>query len=242
MYRLLPQPCLAVDSIAWINGPGARSSGTSTSMDGGEQTFDSYGDAVAVQLNFAPNRNTAARRQRGFLTAITPGNAFRLTYLDMDMPTPFETGVAIDKRKKWRDLDQLDWSNGDTWSDGQGWRASPNVVSVDASADLDGGIISLADEQWGHALGMGDHIGFGPFHFGIYTITEVIGDGVYRIWPRLRKSLTTEDFCTLRPTAIFRPIGKDHAQWTRLRTGLTAGSSLSAVEVPDYYVRQYYEG
>jgi len=243
MPRLISPPCATIASVEWLNGPNSRNSGSNTSVDGTEQTFDAYGDVVAVRIDFDPVRDRRARRERGMLLALQGGNALRLTYLDRDMPLPAEAGVDVPASTRWRDLPRLNWSNGLPWSNGKGWKTSAPVVEVAASSTFDTGIVSLANTFWGHSLGMGDHLGFFPFHFGIYTVTEVLDNGRYRVWPRLRKALTTSDYATLHPVVVVRPAGKQDATWRRARhPGLMTDAGITCVEVPDYYVRDYYEG
>jgi hypothetical protein len=243
MPRLLTISGLTIQSIAWMAGPNARNSGSSTSMDGTEQTFDSVGDVVSLQLDMDPKRAGPARRERGFLTGLPGGNAFRFTFLDRDMMSPAEAGMDVSARARWETLPRVNWSNGQPWSNGMGWRASPPIVSVAAASAYDSGIVYLADEFWGHSLGVGDHIGFFPFSLGIYTVTQVLDEGEYRVWPRLRTALTTDGIgrrCTLRPTIVMRPVSKEVAQWSRARFQSQSGASIPCVEVVDPYVRQYF--
>lgn len=234
MPRLLPDPQFTISELEWLTGPNARNSGSTTAMDGSEQTFSSYGDGVAFRVTLRIAQGVLARRQRGYLTALPGGNAFRFKYIDGDIMKPVEAGIV-------GPYGSQAWSNGEPWSNGLGWAPSYPVVPVTASAAFDMGIVKLSDAYWGHRLGMGDHIGFMPFHFGLYTVTEVIDDGEYRIWPRLRKALTTDDFCTLHPTLVVKPMNRESATWTR-NPSYQEGASLSLVEVHDYYVRDYYEG
>jgi hypothetical protein len=73
----------------------------------------------------------------------------------------------------------------------------------------------------------------------MYTITEVISTGKYRIWPRLRKAITATDYATLTPTLAMRPLGQSAITMKR---GLvsTEGQSITLVEVFDYDVREYF--
>lgn len=166
-----------------VSGPNARNSGSSTAMDGTEQTFDAYGDVVALQFTLNVKQGVAARRQSGILTALKSGNAMRLRFFDPDMLTPTEAGISGVAGKGWTDLEDVEWSNGQPWSNGEGWQMSAPTVAVASPAAFDTGIVTLADTDWGHELGLGDRLGFFPLHFGLYTITEVIEPGQYRVWP-----------------------------------------------------------
>lgn len=236
MFRLLSYPDYAYSgavSVTWLTGPNARSSGANTASDGSEQTFDTIGDVVSFRLEFTPKQGRVARRERGFLTALGGGtNAFRFTYVDADRMEPDEAGIIGPYGS------QL-WSNGKPWSNGQWWQPSYPVVPVAGASPYDSGIINLSDQVWGHTLGWGDHLGFFPFHFGIYTVTEVLDAGRYRIWPRLRKAVDVDDFCTLFPTLVVRPTGKEAGSWRR-DASTTTDTSIDVVEVIDPYVRQYF--
>lgn len=232
MPRLVSLPYPRLASIDWLSGPNARNSGSNTAMDGSEQTFDSVGDVVSLRLNFAIAKGTLARRNRGFVTAVPSGNAFRLTYIDPDRMKPAEAGIVGSYVSQ-------PWSNGEPWSNGMNWHPAYPTVQVAAVSDYDSGIVYLADEFWGHELGMGDHIGFFPFHFGLYTVTEVIAAGQYRIWPRLRKALAVTDFCTLNPTVVMKPMSKAVAAWTRDPSHQN-GVVVDCSEVIDEYVRSYF--
>ena len=131
------------------------------------------------------------------------------------------------------------WSNDQSWSNGENWASSPPTVAVAAAAALADTEVSLADSYWGHDLDIGDFLGFSPLHFGLYMVTEVIEAGTYRIWPPLRKALTTSDFATLRPTMAMRLESEEAASASR---GVEAaeGLSVTLVEVLDADVRDYF--
>ncbi|WP_157014899.1 hypothetical protein [Mesorhizobium xinjiangense] len=235
MLRLItwPDGLWGFVDINPVSGPKARSSGGNTAQDGTEQTFEGIGDLVALELVFsAKNGVTGARRQRGLVTALHSGaNAMRLQFNDPDIMTPAEAGVSCPEEQN--------WSNGEPWSNGEGWAPTYPVVPVAAAAGFDTGIVRLANEFWGHTLGYGDYLGFFPFHFGIYMVTEVIEPGQYRVWPRLRKALTAEDYATLYPTLVMKAVGTTVAPPRDL---VATGGSITLVEVIDPYVRSDFTG
>lgn len=235
MARLLtwPHGLWGIDSVTPVSGPAARNSGANTAMDGAEQTFEGIGDIVALELGLsAKNGRVGARFERGIITGLHNGaNAMRLQFNDPDIMTPAEAGIV-------GAFEEQDWSNGEPWSNGEGWAPSYPVVPVTAPAAADSGTIRLSGQYWGHSLNLGDYLGFFPFHFGLYMVTEVIAPGQYRIWPRLRKALTTDDFATLHPTLVMRPVAQTRAPARDLVK--TSGGSLTLVEVIDPYVRQYF--
>lgn len=234
MARLLtwPHGLWGIDDVKPINGPNARSSGSTTAQDGSEQTRSGIGDVVALELRLsAKNGLIGARLQRGLMLGLHSGaNAMRLQFNDPDIMTPAEAGIV-------GAFAEQDWSNGQPWSNGEGWAPSYPVVPVAASAAVDTGVVTLANEFWGYTLGLGDYIGFFPFHFGLYCVTEVIDEGQYRVWPRLRKALTTDDYATLHPTLVMQAIGPTPAPGRDLSA---TGGSLTLKEVIDPYVRSYF--
>jgi len=225
--------------ITPTSGPGARNSGATTAQDGFEQTFDTVGDLVALRLELVPRRGISARRERGLFTRLMEGgNATRLTFNDPDLMSPQEAGIDVPAHD-WERMPSPTWSNGQPWSNGLGWGVTPPTVPVAAVAAVNTDTVTLADEAWGHRLGEGDYLGFFPFSFGLYMVTEVIDPGQYRVWPRLRTALTTEHFATLLPTIVMRPRGRDAVSMSR-GTWMTDGSSIELVEVIDPYVRRFF--
>ena len=251
MARLLTLPGKmdGIVSVTPTSGPNARNSGTSTAMSGAEQSFDSVGDNVAFDIELSIKQGTWARRDRGLLTALRAGgNAMRFTMRDPDIMSPSEAGIvgpfqmssSPEVIANIGDQGGVEWSNGKPWENGFNWHPAYPTISVAAASAYDSGIIYLADEFWGHTLGIGDYIGFFPLSLGIYTIDEVIEPGTYRIWPRLRTELTTDGigrFATLTPTVVMKPVAQSAIPPGR---GLvyTATHVVSLVEIVDPYVRQ----
>jgi hypothetical protein len=81
-------------------------------------------------------------------------------------------------------------------------------------------------------------IGFKPFHLGLYIVTQVHEPGRYRIWPPLRKAITTDDFATLNPVLVMRLEGEAGAPMPR-GAASASGLSVTLVEVEDPDVRAY---
>jgi hypothetical protein len=240
--RLIDFPApLEITNLTWLGGPAARNSGSNTAMDGAEQTFSTVGSVVAFSLSFDLKMGRSARIERGALTALMNGmNAVRFTFYDPDIMTPSEAGLNVNEGVEWNNIPAETWSNGERWSNGKGWTVSPPVVAVSADCPSGATVVSLSNEFWGHGLTLGSYIGFFPFHFGLYMVTEVMGGGKYRIWPELRKSLTPNDLATLVPTLVMRTRPGGY----QLNRGAvhTEGQSVELFEVHDYYVRQYFEG
>lgn len=236
MARLLTWNDPGVTSIEVMNAPITVGSGVSSSMSGFDQTFEGVGDTIVMKFTVTSKRGQAARRERGTFTGLHGGaNALRVGFYDPDRMTFGEAGGS-------GEFVGQSWSNGEPWSNGQLWQPSYPRVSVAEAAAVDAGVIRLADEFWGHSLGLGDWIGFTPLHFGMYQITEVIEEGRYRIWPRLRVALTTDTLCLLDDLVlVMRPLGRE-AITSRRDLAFTEDTSILLTEVVDLYVRQYFLG
>jgi hypothetical protein len=232
--RLLSWPQgLGNVSMEILSGPRAVGSGQTESIGNFIQTFGSPFGSIRIRLNFSPMRDEAARRFRGWITALHGGaNATRVPWVDADRMSLLEAGVK-------GPIENPPWSNGKPWGNGKNWRASYPPVHVAAPAALGSTIVQLADEFWGHRLGYGDQFGFFPFHFGVYEVTEVLGEGTYRIWPSLRKAVSPDDFATLTPSLVMRLESEEAANRNREADFIRSGS-VTMVEVFDYDVREYF--
>ncbi len=254
MFELETYPGMAgIVSVTPTRGPNARNSGSSTAMDGSEQSFDSIGDTVAFDIELSIKQGTWARRDRGLLTSLRAGaNAMRFTLTDPDIMTPAEAGIvgpfqmssSPEVIANVGDQGGVSWSNGLPWENGFTWQPAYPTISVAAASAAGTNIVYLADEFWGHSLGKGDYIGFFPFSLGCYTVDKVIAPGTYRVWPPLRTALTTGGvgrFCTQKPTIVMKPTAQSVVPPGR---GLvhTATHVVSLVEVVDPYVRAWFTG
>ena len=238
MARLVSPPVgLGTVTIEPLSGPRAVSAGVTQSVQNFVQTFGSPFGLWRWRFSFPPMRESQFRRYRGWVTSLHGGaNATRWTFFDPDQMTFKEAGVTATK-------EQIEfgvpWENGKPWSNKQNWQIARPPVAVAAAAAVKATTISLDDDWWGHRLDVGDYIGFFPLHFGMYMVTEVIEPGSYRIWPPLRKAITTDDFATLSPTLAMRLESEDSAGAGR---GLVVADSLTItmVETLDADVRAYF--
>jgi len=239
MARLLSPPAglLKTTAIEPLSGPRAVGAAGTQALDGFVQTTAGAFGLWRFRFSFPPMKGIKFRRFRGWLTALHGGaNATRWAFFDPDMMTYQEAGVdATD----FEIATGTQWSNGEPWSNGENWRLSPPVVSVAAAAAIGATEITLADEWWGHELGLGDRVGFFPFVFGMHEVTEVIADGVYRVWPPLRAAITTAAKATLKPTLALRLEGEEAATGSRDVTA-AVGLTATLVEVLDYDVRDWF--
>lgn len=242
MARLLTwNDGLGLNALEVVNGPNVRNSGSNTAQDGSEQVFGGVGGVWTFRLGLPITQGRKARHVRGLLDALDGGvNAMRFTVYDRDMMSPAEAGIAGGSHCDWHSVGGQNWSNGQSWSNGQPWKTTAPVVRVAADAAANTGIIRLENEFWGNMLGFGDQIGFFPFHFGMYRITEVLEPGVYRVRYRLRKGIQAGDFATLYPVIVLRPTNKDAANAPGQVPGYTDTGSILLTEVIDPYVRRQF--
>lgn len=241
--RLISPPAgLKLTSIEPLSGPRTVGSAGTQSTSGYIQTTAAAFGLWRFRFSFPPMRGAMFRDYRRWITALHGGaNATRWMLYDPDMPTAYELGLDAPEGVDWPSLPAMPWSNGETWSNGMGWAATPPVVACSAATALDGTIVNLANTTWGHILAGGEYLGFFPFHLGSYMVTEVIADGEYRVWPPLRKALTTDSYATLRPTLALRLESESAATAGR---GLAVADGLEAtfIETLDYDVRDYFAG
>lgn len=238
MARLLDWPLgLGISDFQWLSGPRAINATTTETIQGVTQTVASPFGAWSFQVTFPPLWGAKSRRHRGWIGALQGGaNATRFTLIDGDRMRPAEAGVQISKSAR---ASFVPWGNGARWSNGAQWSGSYPMVPVVAAAALGASQISLMDSLWGHKLDIGDFVGFMPFHFGLYQITEVIDLGMYRIWPTLRAPLTVDSFATLKPVMAVRLMGEGAAQVQR-DAQAAQNQTASFIEVLDYDVRDYF--
>lgn len=218
-----------------LSGPRAVGSGATLSVGNFAQTYGSPFGLWRWRFSFPNLRGQQARRYRGWVTSLHGGaNATRVDFCDWDGLSRAEMGVSPG------DAEQ-NWTNGQTWSSGEGWQFTPPVVGVAGDHSLNTTTIRLENQFWGRLLGVGDCIGFYPLHFGMYMVTKVIEPGEYRVWPPLRKALESSDTATLRPTLAMRMESEEAASAARDAFAIT-GASITLIETLDYDVRDYFAG
>ncbi|KQW62859.1 hypothetical protein ASD02_01685 [Ensifer sp. Root1252] len=238
MARLISMPVgLAPRAMAPLSGPRAIGASANTSTGNFTQSVASPFGAWRWQFTFPVSKDSMFRRYRGWVTALHAGaNATRVNFGDPDMMTLLEAGLSVSPQQK---RFGLPWSNGEGWSNGQNWRPTAPVVKLAGASGFDTSVFYLQNQAWGHRLGMGDYLGFFPLHFGLYTVTEELGDGAYRIWPPLRKALTVNDYATLNPVMAMRLESEDGASASR-GIAYAEEATVTLVEVFDYDVRDYF--
>lgn len=238
MARLLSMPVGLYPSAAEpLSGPRAVGSAASTTIAGFVQTVASPFGGWRWQFSFPPSRDAKFRRYRGWITGLHAGaNATRVPFGDPDMMSLLEAGVTA---APLQERFGMPWANDMPWANGANWSLTAPNVPVAAPAAFDASIVELADVAWGHRLGLGDYIGFFPFYFGMHTVTEVLDEGRYRIWPPLRKAMAVNDFATLYPTLAMKLESEGAASAAR---GLANAEPASVIlaEVFDYDVRDYF--
>lgn len=238
MARLLNYPIgLRANSMRKLSGPSTRGAGQSTGVSGWAQTVASPFGARKFEFSFPPIKGKLARRTRGWITAMHGGaNATRVKLCDWDGLSFADRGIITTSDQY---AQGSPWSNGMPWTNGINWHNGSPSIEVAAAAAEDATIVSLADDFWGANLGIGDWIGFFPFHFGAYEVTEVIGGGQFRLDLPLRAALTTSSRCYLNPWLAMRLEGENAAQAERDAFALV-GLTIVMAEVFDYDVRDYF--
>ncbi|KPF47109.1 hypothetical protein IP76_01825 [Rhizobium sp. AAP43] len=238
MARLLSWPLgLKWNRYKLLSGPETIGAGSNSSIGNVTQSITSPFGARYIQLSFPSLRGVEARRARGLVTALHKGaNAVRVSFCDWDGMTFSEAGLHVPETER---RDGVPWSNGQSWSNARNWGMSKPLVAVAEPVSSDDSVVALAGDFWGGLLGIGDWVGFAPLHFGLYEVTEVIEPGRYRIWPPLRKALTTSDFATLHPVMAMRFLSTNLPDAERGPAFLD-GLTLSLFEVFDYDVRDYF--
>lgn len=240
MPRIIPWPLgLKFTSRTPLTGPRVSGGSGRETLTGFTQTVASPFGAWRWQFTFPPMRGVMARRYRGMVTALHGGaNAVRVPFRDPDGLTFAEAGTTITVQQEQAGLS---WSNTLPWSNGMNWQVSKPLVAVAAAAAKGASVVTLANQFWRNNLGYGDQIGFMPYHFGLYVITEVIGGGQFRIWPPLRAPLITSSYATLEPTLVMRLESESAAPIAR-GVQVMEAPTITLTEITDDVVRLNYEG
>lgn len=230
MTRLVSMPNLPRGTIEFLNGPDSQGYASEGSLTNKIQSSSSPFGIWSFRLSFPRLKGDRARAHRGWITQQRSGvNWTRIRWCDFDRISEalrFPNGVPDGT-----------WNGGEAWNGGGLWKVSPSHVALTAAASRGDTLVTFANSEWGYNLDVGSVIGFGPFYFGWHIITEVIGSGQYRIWPELRKDLTTDNYGNFDPIMCCRLAGPGAANLLR---GPSSAEGLSAtfMEVPDYHVRQ----
>jgi len=238
MARLISPPIgLPLNGLSFLSGPRTVGQAETQTIGNYLQTVASPFGVWRLQYTLASMKGEMLRRYRGWITALHGGaNGTRWGFCDWD-------GLGVDRRgfnaTKEEVLAGQPWANDQPWTSGKNWQAYAPLEAVSGAADLGTSVVSLGGKFWGGALDVGDFVGFMPFHFGLYAVTEVISTGTYRIWPPLRKALTTDDYATLKPVLAMRLESEDAAPIAR---GAISADNLqfTLVEILDYDVRDYF--
>lgn len=235
MARLIEPPLgLPVVSMQPLSGPRTVGAARTETIGGLVQTVASPLGLWRWQFSFAPMNGDMFRRYRGWITAMHGGaNATRWHFYDPDIMAMRTFGGSVTASEL---SNGVPWSNDMPWDNGQNWQVGYPHETVAASSAKGSSTVRLQNNWWGYVLEPGDMIGFFPSHFGLYMVTEVISDGRYRIWPPLRKALTSDDYATLKPTLAMRLESEEAASAGR---GLVVaeGATVTMIEVFDYDVK-----
>ena len=230
MARLLTQPNVGITEQEAESGPETVGATSSSSIANFTQTVSSPYGAWMWKFTFVAHRGEAARELRGWAVALHGGaNATRWNFVDPDRATASELGLS----------GTPSFSNGMKFSNGRGFSQAPNAIPLASASAKDATTVTLSDYLFGHDLPFGSYISFFPSHFGLYVVTQELGNGQYRIWPPLRKAVAAGDYVTLFPTLAMRPKSKDAIKITR-ELNVVTGATAEMVEVFDYDIRSYF--
>ena len=238
MARMISWPDgVQPNGVEPLSGPRTIGSAQTQSMSGFLQTVAAPFGLLRLRFGFPPLRREPFRRYRGWITALHGGaNATRVPLCDWDGMSIADLGVNK-TAAEWKAGES--WSDGNPWSNGTNWKNGPPDVGVAVASAVGDTDITLAGSYWGHALDIGDRIGFNPFSLGAYTITQVFGSGHYRIWPSLRTALGSSSVATLRPVLAMRLESEEAANAPR-GASFAEGLNVTLVEVLDYDARAYF--
>jgi len=239
MRRLIDWPRdLRWQSREPLTGPRTAGSGSSEGLTGFMQSFASPFGCWRWSFAFPPLKGEAFRRYRGAVLALHGGaNAVRVPFCDPDGLGWAGLGVVLGGL---RPQDGAPWTNGRPWSNGRNWRLGRPVAPLALPALRGDVVVALADVAWGHRLGLGDMLGFAPFHFGLYFVTEALGEGRYRVWPPLRRALAVGDVATLTPVLAMRLEGEGGASAGRGAVSAD-GLTMTLAEIEDADIRDFYQ-
>lgn len=231
--RLLNQPvCLEVVGFQPLNGPATLGS-VGGSLSSYAQTVVSYGFAWEFEITVNATHRRMAREVRGWLTANHSGaNATRFKLVDGDWPQPEELGLAADV------LTAKPFAEGQVLTEGKAISGGYGLCKMKQAAALGATIVQMEEELWYDKLTIGTWIGFHPFHLAGYQITEVRGNGEYRIYPPLRKAVAADDYATLTPVFALRQMGE--GAYPFRNQSFQDQVKLRFLEVFDYDVRDYF--
>lgn len=232
--RLVNYPFgLCITSFEALNGPAVISSGSTTSQSGFNQSFADPNFAWKFNLSFQSMNFKLARSHRAWVMSQHGGaNATRYTLIDGDLPSPEELGLDPATLSP-------QWGNDVQWDGNATWGAVYPLVKMDKAYSKGETVIELPNNLWGRKLDVGTYIGFNPDYFGFHMITEVLANGQYRIFPPLRKGVTTDNYATLNPTIAMKMENANSADVSR-NALFVDGASITLIEVLDEYVREFY--
>lgn len=223
-----------------VGGPNVI--GSTESVTGDVQTVESPNGLVAFSLEYPAMVGAKARAFRGLVTALHAGaNAVRMTVRDPDAKLRHFDPSATAETVKFADGKVLIGSDGMSY----GFRVGVPLAEMTQAAAIDAEEIRFDRTPYGTEDLVGLRFGF-VGAFGVYEVKEWRATwadadiAVARIWPPLRRAITTASRMTLCPQVAVRLSGRDGGQWSRGPARVEAGS-LSLIEVPDEIVRDYWE-
>lgn len=222
--------------ITPLGGP--KSLGFTESVTSDIQTVQQPYGLLRYQFDFPSLRGRYAADVMGWIAAMEDGANWS------GVPCLFPSTPG------WRDLGlqlppaRIPWSNGQPFDNGQYWSPSKPIATVAANAAIDAREVQINVTNWNGNIWRGFQIGFAPEHFGMYIVQEVSLAGniaTCRIWPRLRKAVTTTDLVTLKPVVAVRNLPGSSSAGQRVGRHVD-GISITFVEVPNDIIEAYGNG
>lgn len=219
-----------------LSGPRTIGAGSTEGLSGYVQTFGAAYGVWRWQFSFPSLRGSAFRRYRGMVTALHGGaNAVRVPFRDPDGFSWAALGIPVAPGQV---RDGLSWSNGRPWSNAAGWRIGRPWETVAAPAARGASIVALGSTSWGAKLDIGDMFGF-VSAFALHVVTERLSGNRVRIWPPLRRDLTTADRATLTPTMAMRLESEAGANLPR-GAAFAENLAITLIEVEHRHVAQFF--
>lgn len=234
--RMVPFPVgLPITALTPQGGPlvlGSTTSGTRKT----QVVVDPTGGLWSFTLEVAKMKGPMARAFSQLSVALHGGaNCCRVPFFDPDEPSFREMGINVSDNY---DQQYVSWSNGEFWSNGKPWRIGKPLATIAAASAKNSGTITIDTTAWGGVL----PTFFGIVgHFAVYCVTGSTFSGnvaTCRVFPPVRRAITTTDYATLRPVMAAQLTGPSGAPWSRDASAMS-GAQLDIIEVPDEVVLNY---
>lgn len=217
-----------------LGGPGVLGQ-TQSETEKTQVVTSPFGDLIRWEVTCPPMKGRQARAFKTLAAAANSGaNCFRMELCDFDEPGFDELGLDISTAP----YVKVPLSNGEALSNGELLTLGKPLADIVAASAKNSGTVTIDASAWGGVL----PTWFGIVgHFAAYFITGAVFNGdiaTCRVWPPVRRAITTGDFATMRPVVAMQVIGEGGAPWSR-QIEVQDGMQISMQEVLDEIVRTY---